>query len=256
MRRIIASVNTTLDGYMEGPDGEGDLGWLMPFVPDGIADNARLLGEETDAILLGRGTYHGFAGFWPAQEGEFADLMNHPPKYVFSRGGALADPPWGSYDNAYLVEGDVEERVRAMKAEDGKDMVILGKRRARVEPPRPRPGRRAPDRRLPRRAGRGEALPARRRPDGRPGAPGVEAVSRRRRAPDLPRSVVGTTGKSPGPGRREGPGLVVRGLVGRYAAAGSGSARMTTASTTRMISSTGMPARAACLRIASGPVAS
>jgi hypothetical protein len=27
MRRIIASVNTTLDGYMEGPGGEGDLGW-------------------------------------------------------------------------------------------------------------------------------------------------------------------------------------------------------------------------------------
>src|SRR5512133_2825710 len=78
MRRIIASVNTTLDGYMEGPNGEGDLGWLMPFVPDGIPDNARLLGEETDAILLGRGTYHGFAGFWPTQEGEFADLMNLP----------------------------------------------------------------------------------------------------------------------------------------------------------------------------------
>jgi dihydrofolate reductase len=69
MRRIIASVNTTLDGYMEGPNGEGDLGWLMPFVPDGIPDNARLLGEETDAILLGRGTYHGFSRFWPTQEG-------------------------------------------------------------------------------------------------------------------------------------------------------------------------------------------
>jgi dihydrofolate reductase len=56
---------------MEGQHGEGDLGWLMPYVPDGLADNARLLGEETDAILLGRGTYHGFAGFWPTQEGEF-----------------------------------------------------------------------------------------------------------------------------------------------------------------------------------------
>jgi hypothetical protein len=56
MRRIIASANTTLDGLMEGPNGEGDLGWLMPYVPDGIADNARLLGEQTDAILLGRGT--------------------------------------------------------------------------------------------------------------------------------------------------------------------------------------------------------
>lgn len=75
MRRIIASVSTTLDGFMEGPNGEGDLGWLMPFVPDGLADNARPLGEETDAILLGRGTYHGFAGFWPTQEGDFADLM-------------------------------------------------------------------------------------------------------------------------------------------------------------------------------------
>ena len=52
LRRIIASVNTALDGFMEGPNGEGDLGWLMPFVPDGLADNERLLGEETDAILL------------------------------------------------------------------------------------------------------------------------------------------------------------------------------------------------------------
>jgi len=125
MRRIIASVNTTLDGYMEGPNGEGDLGWLMPFVPDGIPDNARLLGEETDAILLGRGTYHGFSAFWPTQEGEFADLMNLPPKYVFASEGALSETPWGTYGNAHLVDHDVEARVRAMKAEDGRDMVIL-----------------------------------------------------------------------------------------------------------------------------------
>ena len=125
MRRIIASVSTTLDGYMEGPGGEGDLGWLMPFVPDGIPDNARLLGEEADTILLGRGTYHGFAGFWPSQEGAFADLMNLPPKYVFAREGALPETPWGTHGNAHLVDRDVEARVRAMKAEDGGDMVIL-----------------------------------------------------------------------------------------------------------------------------------
>ena len=125
MRRIIASVNTTLDGFMEGPNGEGDLGWLMPFVPDALADNARLLGEETDAILLGRGTYHGFAGFWPTQEGEFADLMNLPPKYVFAGEGALDETPWGSFGNAHLIDRDVEVRVRALKAKQGKDMVIL-----------------------------------------------------------------------------------------------------------------------------------
>jgi dihydrofolate reductase len=125
MRRIIASVNTTLDGYMEGRNGEGDLGWLMPFVRDGIPDNARLLGEETDAILLGRGTYHGFSVFWPTQEGEFADLMNLPPKYVFASEGALSGTPWGSYGNAHLIDRDIEARVRGLKAEDGKGMVIL-----------------------------------------------------------------------------------------------------------------------------------
>jgi dihydrofolate reductase len=125
MRRIIASVNTTLDGYMEGPNGEGDLGWAMPFVPDALPDSARLLGEETDGILLGRGTYHGFAGYWPEQEGDFADLMNLPPKYVFASEGALAETPWGGYDNAHLVDRDVEATVRAMKAETGKDMAIL-----------------------------------------------------------------------------------------------------------------------------------
>ena len=58
------------------------------------------------------------------------------------------------------------------------------------------------------------------------------------------------------PREEVGPGLgKVSGVVG-YTIAGSGSARMTTVSTTRMISSTGSPARAPCLRIASGPVAS
>jgi hypothetical protein len=44
MRRIIATANTTIDGYLEGPRGEGDLAWLMPFVEDSIADNARRAG--------------------------------------------------------------------------------------------------------------------------------------------------------------------------------------------------------------------
>lgn len=125
MRRIIASVGTTVDGYMEGPGGEGDLGWLMPFVPDGLADSTELLGAETDAILLGRATYHGFGQYWPAQEGEFADLMNLPPKYVFAGPGSLTEVSWGTYGNAVLVDRDVEERVRALKAAEGKDMVIL-----------------------------------------------------------------------------------------------------------------------------------
>jgi hypothetical protein len=36
MRRIVATVNTSIDGYMEGPAGEGDLAWMMPFVEAGV----------------------------------------------------------------------------------------------------------------------------------------------------------------------------------------------------------------------------
>ena len=125
MRRIIASVNTTLDGYMEGPNGEGDLDWLMPFVEDGLADSSEMLRTETDTILLGRITYQGFTQFWPNQEDDYADLMNKPRKLVFASPGALKEVTWGKYDNAQLIDRNVEEKVRELKANDGKDMVIL-----------------------------------------------------------------------------------------------------------------------------------
>ena len=124
MARIVATANTTLDGYMEGPNGEGDLGWLMPFVDDGIADNGELLARAR-SILLGRITYEGFSQFWPTQEGDFADLMNKPPKLVFTRGGSLTEASWGKYANAELVDGDAEQRLRALKAEDDGDLLIL-----------------------------------------------------------------------------------------------------------------------------------
>jgi dihydrofolate reductase len=99
MRKIITWVATSLDGYMEGPNGEGDLGWLMPYVEESLPDNSEMLANEIDAILLGRITYQGSAATGPSQEGEFADLMNTPPKL-------------GAYDNAQLVDDDVEETLR------------------------------------------------------------------------------------------------------------------------------------------------
>src|SRR5690349_21913130 len=124
MRRIIATVQTSIDGFMEGPGGEGDLGWMMPFLEDGLADNARLLGA-VDTILLGRGTYHGFSRFWPEQEGDFADLMNQPRKLVIAHQGSLPGVEWGRYGNAELIDRDVEETLHGLKAADGGDMVVL-----------------------------------------------------------------------------------------------------------------------------------
>ena len=39
---------------------------------------------ESDALLLGRTTYEGFAEAWPSRDGEFADKFNNMPKYVVS----------------------------------------------------------------------------------------------------------------------------------------------------------------------------
>jgi dihydrofolate reductase len=96
----------------------------MPFVEDSVADNARLL-AATDTILLGRRTYAGFSGYWPEQDDEFAALMNTPRKLVFASPGSLTEVTWGSFGNAELVDRDVDERLRALKAEDGPDVVVL-----------------------------------------------------------------------------------------------------------------------------------
>ena len=51
--------------------------------------------------------------------------MNTPPKLVFASAGSLEGASWGAYDNARLVEHDVEETLRELKDGAGKDMVIL-----------------------------------------------------------------------------------------------------------------------------------
>ena len=48
----------------------------------------------SDALLLGRVTYEGFAAAWPSREGEFADKFNTMPKYVVS--STLDNPEWNN----------------------------------------------------------------------------------------------------------------------------------------------------------------
>src|SRR5918994_939491 len=59
---------------------------------------------NSEALLLGRVTYEGFAAAWPSMEGEFADRFNAMPKYVVS--STLENPEW---NNSTVLEGDVVE---------------------------------------------------------------------------------------------------------------------------------------------------
>jgi dihydrofolate reductase len=77
--------------------------------------------EDTEALLLGRVTYEGFAEAWPQRSGDpYTDKFNAMPKYVASR--TLTETKW----NAQLLEGDAVEAVARLKEEDGGNLLKFG----------------------------------------------------------------------------------------------------------------------------------
>jgi dihydrofolate reductase len=116
-RKVVASTYLTLDGYIDEPGK-----WSFPFWTEAASQfKAREL-FASDALLLGRLTYEGFAAAWPTMQGtgEFGEKMNTMPKYVASR--TLDSATW----NATIIKGDVADAVRKLKQEDGGDLLIGG----------------------------------------------------------------------------------------------------------------------------------
>jgi dihydrofolate reductase len=113
MAKLVVTEFVSLDGVMEAPGGEDFKypGWSFDF-DRGEDGNQFKLEEtlETDALLLGRVTYEGFAGAWPSREGEFADKFNTMPKYVVS--STLEDPEW---NNTTVLKGDAAEEASKLK---------------------------------------------------------------------------------------------------------------------------------------------
>jgi dihydrofolate reductase len=127
MRNVVAVEYVTVDGVMADPGGVGEIehgGWSNEYFNDELAKQQtdRLL--ASDALLLGRVTFEGFAAAWPLMEeteGEFAVRMNALPKYVASR--SLEEPlAW----NGTLLKGDLVEEVARLKQEPGQDLLIYG----------------------------------------------------------------------------------------------------------------------------------
>jgi dihydrofolate reductase len=125
MGRIVITEFVSLDGVIEAPGGgEGFKydGWSFE-IDRGDEGNAFKL-EETmasEALLLGRTTYEGFAAAWPSRDGEFADKFNTMPKYVVS--STLKEPKW---TNTTVLEGDLAENVARLKDAHAGDVVVHG----------------------------------------------------------------------------------------------------------------------------------
>jgi dihydrofolate reductase len=128
MGRIVVTEFISLDGVIEDPGGsEGHEhgGWTFQFNAGPEFETFKF--EElqaSDAQLLGRVTYDGFAKAWPTMEGtgEFGEKMNSMPKYVVST--TLENPEW----NNTTVIRDVAE-VRELKERYERDILVAGSAR-------------------------------------------------------------------------------------------------------------------------------
>jgi dihydrofolate reductase len=126
MSRIVAAEYVTADGVMQDPGGVGEIergGWSNRYWNDELAKLQAELLFASDALLLGRITYEGFAAAWPDlehEEGEFATRMNTMPKYVASR--TLKDAEW----NATVLTGEVPEAVAKLKEQPDQNLLLYG----------------------------------------------------------------------------------------------------------------------------------
>jgi len=135
MGRIVVMNHVTLDGVMQGPgradeDTRGGFtqgGWARRSVTPDDATGT-VMGERMAAgggltgWLFGRRTYQDLLATWNDRGGPFKDALNGPPKYVAS--ATLEEPlPW---PNSTLLRGDIVDAVRALKAQSGGVLAIMG----------------------------------------------------------------------------------------------------------------------------------
>lgn len=120
MRRLIASLFTTLDGVVETPEK-----WHFPFFNEEMG--AIVQAQMSDTLLMGRKSYDTFAATWPKREeagGEDAALaavLGDARKLVVSK-----QPLKLTWRNSELLEGDLVEAVTKLKSEPGNDIAISG----------------------------------------------------------------------------------------------------------------------------------
>jgi dihydrofolate reductase len=128
MGRIVVSQFITVDGVIEDPGGAEGFehgGWAFSFERGDEGDRFKF--EEvmaSDALLLGRRTYEGFAEAWPSRTGDFADKFNSMPKYVVSEN--LNDPEW---TNTIVLGGDAAGAAATVKERHERDILVNGSAR-------------------------------------------------------------------------------------------------------------------------------
>jgi dihydrofolate reductase len=122
MRKVILTLAATLDGFIEGPNGEID--WLVRDETIDFADILNGILDDKDAVFYGRVSYEKWGSFRPEKASEKLatayDRLHSMQKYVFSR--SRNDDGSG----AIFISSDIAECVTKIKARPGKNIWLYG----------------------------------------------------------------------------------------------------------------------------------
>jgi dihydrofolate reductase len=123
MAKVISTLFISADGVAEiDPD------WHFPYFDENMGRAVSEDYDTADVLLIGRTTYDSFAGAWPDREAAggddapFAKQLGDMRKVVASR-----QNPEFTWRNSELIDGELTDAVRALKADEGiKGIVIPG----------------------------------------------------------------------------------------------------------------------------------
>lgn len=118
-RKILLDLAVTLDGFIEGPEGEVD--WCIMDSEMGFTNFL----NQIDTILYGRKSYDLWGQYSPENddsdiEKEMWSLVHSKEKYVFSRTQNRTD------NNITLINDNIPEEVNKLKNTVGKDIWLYG----------------------------------------------------------------------------------------------------------------------------------
>jgi dihydrofolate reductase len=129
MRKVIVFTNLTLDGVMQGPgradeDPRGGFkygGWGAPYDAMRSAGGDNM--SDAGPYLFGRRTYEDFYAVWANRtDNPYSKVFDNTQKYVAST--TLKEPL--VWRNSTLLKGNVLEAVAELKAQPGKDFLVMG----------------------------------------------------------------------------------------------------------------------------------
>lgn len=118
MKKVILDLAVTLDGFIEGPNGEID--WCI--MDDDMNFDSFL--ASIDTIFYGRASYDAWGNYQP--EGNAAPAEQNLWKAVHSKNKFVFSSQERKDPNATFINSDIAEKVAEIKKQEGKDIWLYG----------------------------------------------------------------------------------------------------------------------------------